>query len=342
MQNLYYTTNLGRLFLGNSEDVIKNELMLECKNKCNLIITSPPFPLNAKKKYGNLQGEEYKEWFSDFALLFKELLTDDGSIVIEIGNSWEANRPVQSLLHLESLLAFVKKAELNLIQEFICYNPARLPSPAKWVTVNRIRAVDSYTHVWWLAKSDFPKADNRKVLRPYSKGMENLLKRQSYNTNKRPSGHSISKTAFLKNNDGSISHNLIELEPIESKRVNRLPSNISEFVGLDEKDFLPTNVLSLSNTNSNDYLSRTCREQNIDRHPATMHPALIAFFMQFLTDENDLILDPFAGSNTTGYIAEKLNRKWLGIEILEDYAKQSAIRFQDPELNTNLNFNNTK
>lgn len=335
MRDILYSTDYGNLLLGDSEKIIKKNLK-KYKGKIQLIITSPPFPLNAKKKYGNLQGDAYKEWFSNLSLLYKDLLTDDGSIVIEIGNAWEANRPVQSLLHLESLLSFVKKSNLNLIQEFICYNPSRLPSPANWVTVNRIRTVDSYTHVWWLAKSDYPKADNRKILRPYSKGMLDLLKRQNYNIGKRPSGHSIGKTSFLKDNHGSIAHNLLEFEPIESNRTARLPNNITEFVSLVEKELLPTNVLSLSNTNSNDYYSIKCRELGLTRHPATMHPALIAFFTQFLTDENDIVLDPFAGSNTTGYIAEKLKRKWIGIEVLEDYANQSIIRFQDPELKSNI------
>ena len=338
MQNTFYKTDLGKLLLGDSEDVIKKQLLRYYKKKVQLIITSPPFPLNSKKKYGNKNGDEYKEWFSNFGVLLEELLTEDGSIVIEIGNAWEANRPVQSLLHLESLLAFVKEANLNLIQEFICYNPSRLPSPANWVTINRIRAVDSYTHVWWIAKTDFPKADNRKVLRPYSNGMKNLLKRQSFNVGKRPSGHSISPTGFLKDNNGSISHNLLEFEQIEKERPNRLPDNISEFVTNFEAEEMPSNVLSLSNTNSSDYFSKTCREKGITRHPATMHPGLIAFFMQFLTDEGDLILDPFGGSNTTGYIAEKLNRKWISIEVRKEYAEQSMIRFQDPELNSNLKF----
>lgn len=336
MENVFYKTNLGKLLLGDAETLLKDKLLRYYKNKIQLIITSPPFPLNAKKKYGNKQGETYKEWFANLSLLFKELLTNDGSIVIEIGNAWEANRPVQSLLHLESLLAFVKKANLNLIQEFICYNPTRLPSPASWVTVKRIRAVDSYTHVWWLSKTDYPKADNTKILRPYSKSMENLIKNQYYNDGKRPSGHNISSKGFLKNNNGSISHNLLEFEQIEDERLNRLPNSIAEFIPEKDKAHLPINTLSLSNTYSNDFFSKTCRERGITKHPATMHPGLIAFFLNFLTDEGDLVLDPFAGSNTTGYVAEKLKRRWIGIEVLKEYAEQSKIRFQDPSLSSTL------
>lgn len=322
MKNLLYQTNLGKMLVGDSVEIAENYLTKYHSKKFQLIITSPPFPLNAKKKYGNFQGEEYKEWFISLAPIFDQLLTDDGSLVIEIGNAWEDGRPIQSLLHLECLMGLVNHpdANLRLIQEFISYNPSKLPSPAQWVTVNRLRAVDSYTHVWWLAKSDYPKANNSKVLRPYSKSMENLLKRQSYNSGNRPSEHDISEKGFLKDHGGSIAHNVFEFEPIDENREVRLPHS----------------VLSFSNTNSNDFFLRQCRERKIKLHPARMQAGLISFFTHFLTDKNDLILDPFAGSNTTGYVAEKLERRWFATEINEEYARNSMIRFEDPSLKTKL------
>ena len=318
-----YKSKLGKLFLGNALELLENDKKLsKLKGKVNLIVTSPPFPLNNKKQYGNEKGEEYKDWFIKLAPIFSDLLADDGSLVIEIGNAWEPERPVQSLLHLECLLGMVKhpEANLRLIQEFICYNPSKLPSPAQWVTVNRFRTVDSYTHVWWIAKNDFPKADNSKVLRPYSKSMEQLLKRQSYNSGKRPSEHQISEAGFLKDNGGSISHNFFEMEALDEKRDVRLPHS----------------VLSFSNTNSNDYFLKTCRERGITPHPARMSGGLVNFFIQFLTDEGDLVLDPFSGSNTTGYCAEKLNRKWVSFEVKEDYIEQARVRFSDPSLKSPL------
>lgn len=318
-----YKSKKGTLINANSIELLQNDKELsELKGKVNLIVTSPPFPLNNKKQYGNEKGEEYKDWFIKLAPIFSDLLADDGSLIIEIGNAWEPERPVQSLLHLECLLGMVKhpEANLRLIQEFICYNPSKLPSPAQWVTVNRLRTVDSYTHVWWIAKNDFPKADNSKVLRPYSKSMEQLLKRQSYNSGKRPSEHQISEGGFLKDNGGSIAHNFFEMEAIDEKRDVRLPHS----------------VLSFSNTNSNDYFLKTCREKGITPHPARMSGGLVNFFIQFLTDEGDLVLDPFSGSNTTGYCAEKLNRKWVSFEVKEDYIKQAIIRFSELNLKSPL------
>lgn len=319
-KNTFYNTERGSLILGDSYEELTNGSLNALKGKVNLIITSPPFPLNKKKKYGNFKGDAYKDWFTSLAPIFEELLTEDGSIVIEIGNSWEAERPVQSLLHLESLLGFVKNSNLRLIQEFICYNPSKLPSPAQWVTVNRIRTVDSYTHIWWMAKSDFPKADNSKVLRPYSKKMQKLLKSQSYNAGIRPSEHRISDKSFLKDNGGSIAHNLFEMEPLDENREVRLPHN----------------VLNFSNTGSTDYFLNSCRKNGITPHPARMNRGIVSFFIEFLTDKNDVVFDPFAGSNTTGATAESLKRKWLAIEIDPEFANQSLHRFEDPELETDL------
>lgn len=319
-ERLLYETDFGKMLLADSYNELKNGSFKKYNGKVNLIITSPPFPLNNKKKYGNLQGEEYKDWFISLAPIFEDLLAKDGSLVIEIGNAWEAERPVQSLLHLECLLGLVKNSNLRLIQEFICYNPSKLPSPAQWVTVNRIRTVDSYTHIWWLAKSDFPKADNTKVLRPYSKSMKQLLKNQKYNAGKRPSEHTISEKGFLKDNGGSIPHNFFEIDVIDENREVRLPYN----------------VLSFSNTNSNDFYLKACRENKIIPHPARMNQGIVSFFINYLTDKKDLVFDPFAGSNTTGATSEKLKRKWLTIEIDQEFAYQSIYRFEDTELNAKL------
>ena len=305
---------MGSLYLGDSSALIKAHLLPKLKGKVDLILTSPPFPLNNKKSYGNLTGEEYRKWFVGLADLYSQLLSPKGSIVIELGNSWVPGRPIQSLLHLESLIGFVnaKNSGLRLCQQFVCYNPSRLPSPAQWVTINRERLTDSYTHVWWMAKDDHPKANNKNVLRPYSASMEELLVRQSYNSGKRPSQHVISDESFLINNGGSIAPNFIEAEPMGCRDDWRMP-----------------NAFRFSNTGSNDFYHTRCRELELTPHPARMPGGLAAFFIEFLTDKKDLVLDPFAGSNTTGYLAEKLGRRWISFEIQPDYIKHSKIRFEE-------------
>lgn len=311
------TTKSGKLYIGKSENLLAGALGVELKGKVQLIFTSPPFPLNEKKKYGNLRGEEYVTWFAAFAPMLSNLLTPTGSIVIELGNAWEPGRPVQSLLPLQSLMSFVQHKDANLVlcQEFICHNPSRLPSPAQWVTIERMRVTDSYTHLWWMSRTDKPKANNRNVLRPYSKSTKRMQERGSFNAGGRPSGHVISKDAFLKDNGGSIMQNVIELDPIDSERDPRLP----------------TNAFSIAHTNSNDYYLRACKQHKVEPHPARMPLQLVDFFIHFLTDPGDLVFDPFAGSNATGYRTEQAGRKWVSIEAKENYAIHSIMRFSQQE-----------
>ena len=322
MSKLLYSTEYGNYYIDQCEKKLKQMLNQKIKGKVQLIMTSPPFPLNNKKQYGNKVGDEYLAWISSLAPLFAELLTENGSIVIELGNAWEKGRPVQSLFTLKSLLSFVENPEANLrlCQEFICYNPARLPSPAQWVTINRIRTIDSFTHVWWMSNSDYPKADNTKVLRPYSKSMQALLKRGEYNSGKRPSEHVISEKSFLIDHEGSIVHNVLEMEKMDDKRELRIPQN----------------SLSIANTKSNDYFTLKCKENNVVPHPARMPMELASFFIEFLTDEGDVVLDPFGGSNTTGFCAERLKRKWISIDADEKYGEQSIYRFMDPTLGSTI------
>lgn len=288
-----YRTALGRSMLGQAEEVLASSYGKRLIGQVDLIFTSPPFPLNRKKKYGNHQGEQYVEWLSSFAHKLRALLKPKGSIVIELGNTWEPGKPVMSTLTLRALLAFMDCGGFTLCQQFIWHNPARLPSPAQWVNVERIRVKDAYTHLWWLSTTDRPFANNRQILTEYSPSMKELLAKQSYNTGKRPSQHHIGKTSFLTNNAGAI----------------------------------PSNVITMANTHANTDYQEYCREHKLQPHPARMPIGLAEFFIKFLTEPEGLVLDPFAGSNTTGAASERLGRRWFSIEAQRDYIQGSMGRF---------------
>jgi DNA modification methylase len=296
------------MVVGRIEDVLDTRALSSLRGRVNLIFTSPPFPLVRKKRYGNETGTSYIRWLERLAPRLCELLAPDGSIVMEIGNSWEPGVPVMSTLGLEALLAFKEAGRLHLSQHVICHNPARLPSPAQWVNVNRERLKDSFTHVWWMSRAKHPKADNREVLLPYSQHMKGLLKSQKYNSGRRPSGHVISKDGFLANHGGAIAPNVISLE--------------------EDKPSLPEALLKFSGTSADIKYREYCKAKGYEAHPARMQMGLASFFIQFLTDAGDIVVDPFAGSNTTGYAAEKLRRRWVAIEARESYARGSKGRFK--------------
>lgn len=290
-----YKTKLGYCYQGDINEILKSKAFAKYKKKVNLIFTSPPFPLNRKKKYGNLNGKEYLSWLSELSLKFRDFLTEDGSIVIELGNAWEAKDPIMSTLPLKALLEFQEKGNYFLCQHFIWFNTARLPSPAQWVNVKRVRVKDAFTHIWWLSKTQNPKANNRNVLDDYSESMKKLLKNKKYNSGQRPSEHLIGEKSFLKDNNGAI----------------------------------PSNVLIGANTVSTSKYIEYCKENDIELHPARMPDFIPQFFIKFLTVPGNLVFDPFGGSNTTGLVAEKLKRKWISAEIKESYIEGSKGRFKD-------------
>ena len=302
-----YQTSHGKVINAKIEDALSFPDVKKLRGKVNALITSPPFPLVKKKKYGNETGQTYLKWLEGLAPRLADMITDDGSIVIEIGNAWEKGIPEMSTLPLEALLAFKKAANLHLCQHIICHNTARLPSPAQWVTIERSRLKDSFTHVWWLSKTPRPKADNRRVLTPYSKQMNRLLEKGKYNSGKRPSGHKLSTEGFLANHGGAI------------------PASV---ISTADAAKTPEALLQFANTGWDANYRKFCQDHNLEAHPARMQADLVGFFINFLTDPGDLVMDPFAGSNTTGSVAEALNRKWICVEANLDYAQGSEGRFQ--------------
>lgn len=300
----FYSTNLGTAYLGDSLELMKEI----SDSSIDLILTSPPFALTRQKEYGNKQEQEYVEWFLQFSKEFYRILSENGSLVIDLGGAYIPGYPVRSIYQYELLVKLCREQNFFLAQEFYHYNPSRLPTPAEWVTVRRIRVKDSVNVVWWLSKTEFPKATNRNVLKPYSDSMKSLIK-NGYKAKMRPSGH-----------------------------------DISDKFGTDNGGAIPPNLLELANTNSNGQYQTKCREHGIKPHPARFPVGFSDFFIKFLTDENDIVLDPFAGSNTTGYSAENLNRRWISIELNEDYLKGSIYRFDSeiPLSPNNFKLNGSK
>ena len=312
----YYSTDLGAAFLGDSLKLLD---AVE-ESSVDLICTSPPFALLRKKAYGNVHATEYIDWFMKFARKFARILKPKGSLVIDIGGTWVKGAPIRSLYHYELLLRLCSPEDdggcnFNLAQELYWYNPAKLPTPAEWVTVRRIRVKDAVNTVWWLSLSEFPKASNRQVLKPYSQAQKRLMQ-NGYKPKLRPSEHDISDK-FGKDNKGAIPPNLID--------------------GTDQRDDIgapiPVNVLSAANTSSNDQYLRQCRAHSMKPHPARFPRALPEFILGLCTDAGDIVLDPFAGSNMTGYVAETMGRRWIAFELVKDYLEASKFRFALPNEN---------
>ena len=278
------------MYLADSREMLKAEVPSE---SVDLIVTSPPFGLVRKKEYGNQDADDYVQWFKGFGEQFHRVLKDSGSLVIDIGGSWISGQPTRSLYHYELLIMLCKDLGFHLAQEFFWWNPSRLPTPAEWVNVRRVRVKDAVNCVWWLSKTPWPKASNRRVLVPYSESMKGLLQ-NGYRAKLRPSGHDIS-TKFSIDNGAAI----------------------------------PPNLIAVANTESNSSYLRLCAEAGITVHPARFPAEVPEFFIRMLTDVDDVVIDPFAGSCMTGEVCERLDRAWMCIDNVEEYLLGGRFRFTE-------------
>jgi DNA modification methylase len=286
----YHSTEFGEMWNGDSLDWMASRP----DNSVNLIMTSPPFGLVRKKSYGNEDAHEYCDWFRPFASEFHRILKSDGSLVIDIGGAWKPGMPTRSLYHFELLIMLCEEYGFHLALEHYWWNPAKLPTPAEWVNVRRVRPKDAVNCVWWLSKTPFPKTSNRRVLAPYSSSMKNLIK-NGYTAKTRPSGHVISEH-FGKDNGGAV----------------------------------PPNLLAVANTESNGTYQAYCRTHGLDIHPARFPAALPEYFIRMTTDPGDFVLDPFGGSCVTGAVAEALGRNWNCVEMNTTYLQGAVSRFNEP------------
>jgi site-specific DNA-methyltransferase (cytosine-N4-specific) len=289
-QRSVFTTSLGQAILGDSRNVLKTMP----SESVDLVMTSPPFALLREKEYGNHDQAAYVEWLCGFGPEIRRVLKPTGSFVLDLGGAYQRGVPIRSLYNFRVLITLVEEFGFFLAEEFFWHNPSKLPSPIEWVNKRKIRAKDSVNTVWWLSKTEWPKADVRRVLTPYSERMKTLLKNADafYKPKERPSGHDIG-TGFGKDNGGAI----------------------------------PSNLLQIANSESNGAYLRLCKATGVTPHPARFPIALPDFFIQFLTDPGDLVVDIFGGSCTTGEAAEKLSRKWITVDLNIDYVKAGAFRF---------------
>ncbi len=276
-----YTTDMGEAYVGDSLNLLRQVP----DESVDLVLISPPFALVRKKSYGNADEVAYLRWFLPFTRQIWRVLSPRGSFVLELGWVYKRGRPVRSLYNIEVLLSLCGKEGWLLAQEFFWFNTAKLPTPAEWVTIRRIRVKDAVSPIWWLSKTENPKANWAGV---------------------------------------SVNDDLdLPLDPVAD------PNSLwyGNEALLQQEDEIPSNLLAIPNTTSRSWYLDCCQDLGIKAHPARFPEKLPAFFIRGLTSPGDVVLDCFAGSNTTGAVAQKLGRRWVAFEQRHDFLTASAFRF---------------
>ncbi|PNE59573.1 DNA methylase [Paraburkholderia fungorum] len=284
-----FTTADGVALFGRAEEAVAHI----DDGSVRLLFTSPPYPLLREKQYSNKAANEYVDWLLRIAETWPKKMARDGSVVINLGDVMNRGEPTFSLYQERLLIRLEDELGWKLCQRYAWHNPSKLPAPAEWVTVRRVRVKTSLEQLYWLAPNEMPFADNRQVLVPYSESMKSMLSRGGETRASRPSGHQIAEGSFAVDNGGAI----------------------------------PGNLLTMSNTSSNDAYQRLCREKGVPIHPARFPAGMPEHFIKMCTEEGDTVFDPFSGSFQTGAVAERLGRKWIGTELHLEYLAGAALRF---------------
>lgn len=292
-----FWTDKGDCFWGEFEAVgecIKDESV-------NLHITSPPYPLVAPMEYGNISAKRYIDWFMPYAEMVYRTLTPDGSMIVNLGEVYNQGVPTVNTYLERFVIALEDRLGFKLCGRFYWYNRGKLPTPLAWVGQKRIRVKRVIEPLYWFAKCDNPKADNRKVLVPYTEKHKKNLEKGQWQTRTRASGHVVGAN-YYNNNGGSI----------------------------------PGNLLDIPHLGPNDSYIRSCRVHGLKPHPARFPKSLAEWFIKFLTDKGDLIADLLCGSGTVAQAAEELGRNWLISDKSLHYLRTAVLRFNHVFQNNSL------
>lgn len=279
------------IFGGDSSSILKNVDIFE-DNSIDLIITSPPYADKRKKTYGGVPVNEYIDWFLPISEQLFRILKPKGSFVLNI-----KEHPIGGELqtYVLELILEMKKQGWLWVEEY-CW-VKKNSFPGKWP--NRFRNS-------WERCLHFSKQKNIKMYQNSVKVPIGDWSKKRFN--------SMSSSDFsrhISGTNGLLSRNVSNW--LKIKKVN--PPNILSF---EEENYVAaSNVLEYPTACSN------------RKHGAVFPVELPTWFIKLFTRKNDIVLDPFCGVGTSGIAALLTGRKFIGIEILEEYVLETKKNLEE-------------
>jgi DNA modification methylase len=288
-----FSTNLGVAIWGRCEQTFRG-----VNAPITLCITSPPYPLKNPRAYGNPQEKDYVDFICRSLEPIVELLTFDGSICLNLSNDIFAHKsPSRSLYKERLIIALHERLGLHKMDEIIWMNPCKPPGPIQWASKTRQQLNVAWEPILWLSPDPINcKSNNNRVLEPHSEAHLRFLNRD----------HRTSATY----SDGAYKRREASFQPTTGK----IPRNIIK---------LPHNCVDQSR------YKRIAKENGLPAHGAPYPVALAKFFIEFMTEPDDLVVDQFGGSITSGVAAEQLGRRWMVAENMLEYLIGGSYRFDN-------------
>lgn len=290
-----FSTDLGVGIWGNAEDVFKgmDEPIMLC-------FTSPPYPLQRSRAYGNPDARQIVDFLCRSLAPIIDNLAPQASLVLNLSNDiFEPGSPARSTYLERVILAMEDEFGLALMDRMVWHNPTKLPGPIAWASKTRQQLNVSYEPILWFAKDPLKvKSDNRRVLEPHTREHQALIRRGGEGRTKTygDGAYKLRPGCFGAPTSGRIPRNLI-------RQGHRCPWG--------------------------DRYRQAASDLGLPLHGAGMPFALPSFFTRFLTEEGDLVVDPFGGRCMTGRAAEECGRRWVCTETMLEYARGGAELFRD-------------
>ena len=282
-----YKTRSGKAYAGDAMELIKHIP----DGSISLIVTSPPYALKNGKKYGNVDSMAYVRWFMPFVDEFYRVLREDGNLVLSIGRDMTIGTLAESPWNFKLFAELRENEKFYLKGEFAWAGPTPSSVPEEWIRVKRVGIKDAVNYVWWFTKNSRFNYGRKNALSPYISKVMRTIERRKY----------------------------AELRSVEY--------NADGPVLRDYRYSVLIKFLTVGDRESDRRYVEACRNHNVKAHPARYPLRLPEFFIKYLTERGDVVLDPFAGSNTTGEAAEGIGRLWIAFEINSEYLDGSMFRF---------------
>ncbi len=284
-------------------------------NSVDLVITSPPYSdiINYGKEVSIKKPEEYVDWILP---LFKEIyrvLKPSGSFILNINDNCKnglRNPYIYELIYRNN-----KETKLKLYDTYIWHKMNGIPNGSK----KRFRNTTEFI---------FHFVKNQKELKWY---MDRVLRepKKSY-TDRLKSPETISNQGKVVNGVRVDQIGHMKPKEVNKKTIKYLTGNTNK---TKEGYNLPDTerVLPVLVRPDNVVRFRTAgtERDNTIKHPAPFNTELPAYYIKFLTDEGDTVLDPFSGIGTTGLPCIKTNRKYIGYELNKKYVDFSVKRLNN-------------
>lgn len=289
-----FSTDLGVAIWGSNTTILR-----DFRDPIHLMISSPPYPLIEPGAYGNPVESEYIDFISRSLEPVVRNLVPGGSICLNLGNDhFLPGSPARSLYREKLLLTLCERFSLALMDRCVWSNPSKPPGPIQWASKKRVQLAVGYEVVYWLTNApDQVRSDNRRVLEPHTERHKQLMARGG---EQRQAQYGDGAYRLRHGSFGAVTE-------------GRIPRNVI------------TRGHACKDTRA--YRADATR-LGLPIHGAMQPLSIPDFFIRFLTEPGDLVVDIFGGTVKTGMAAERNGRRWLVCELMAAYLRASAERFR--------------